>query len=111
MNMDEILKRSEANYYASKHGPTTSDVKLDPQTRALNTREKLQKIESDTDNIDLANINKEIETLTEELKVYKKDSLDSEVKVIKEDTNAKVKKSKSLFDGAKAALNCIIGKI
>jgi len=111
MNMDEILKRSEANYYASKHGPTTSDVKLDPQTRALNTREKLQKIESDTDNIDLANINKEIETLTEELKVYKKDSLDSEVKVIKEDTNAKVKKSKSLFDGAKAALNCIIGKV
>ena len=50
---NEILKRSEANYYASKHGPTTSDVKLDPETRALNTRERLQKIESDTDNIDL----------------------------------------------------------
>ena len=111
MNMDEILKRSEANYYASKHGPTTSDVKLDPETRALNTRERLQKIESDTDNIDLTNINKEIESLTEELRVYKKDSLDSEVKIVKDETNAKVKKSKSLFDGAKAVLNCVIGKV
>ena len=74
-------------------------------------REKLQKIESETDSIDLANVTKEIDELTEELRVYKKDSLDSEVKVIKEDTNAKVKKSKSLFDGAKAALNCIIGKV
>jgi len=110
MEYTDILKESLA-YSKNKHGPVTSDVTLAPEIKALNTRERLQKIESDTDSAELRAVNEEIEALTEELQVYKKDSINEDIRVIKEETDAQVKKSKTLIDAAKAVLNCVIGKV
>ena len=110
MGLDEILARSTAAYNKSKHGPVTADVQLSPKQKALNVRERMQKIEADTENIELQGLNKEIDDLTEELAVYKKDNLDTEVKDIKKSMMEQIKQSKTILGAAKAVLGCVIGK-
>ena len=70
----------------------------------------MQKIESNTENLELQGLNKEIDDLTEELAVYKKDSLDTEVKDVKKNMMDQIKESKTILGAAKAVLGCVIGK-
>ncbi len=82
----------------------------DAKQKALNVRERMQKIESNTENLELQGLNKEIDDLTEELAVYKKDSLDTEVKDVKKNMMDQIKESKTILGAAKAVLGCVIGK-
>ena len=110
LELPEIIQRSVASYHKSKHGPVTADVQLSPKQKALNVRERMQKIESNTENLELQGLNKEIDDLTEELAVYKKDSLDTEVKDVKKNMMDQIKESKTILGAAKAVLGCVIGK-
>ena len=110
LELPEVIQRSVASYHKSKHGPVTADVQLSPKQKALNVRERMQKIESNTENLELQGLNKEIDDLTEELAVYKKDSLDTEVKDVKKNMMDQIKESKTILGAAKAVLGCVIGK-
>jgi hypothetical protein len=109
MSMDDILKHAKANY-ENKHGTVTADVELSPKIRALNARERIQKIEANVNNKELTAINKEIDMLTDELAAYNSDIITKEINELNQTFNDGVKKNKSIGQALKAVLNCAIGK-
>jgi hypothetical protein len=109
LSMDDIIKSGKANF-ENKHGTLTADVELSPKIRALNARERIQKIESDVSNKELAAINKEIDVLTDELAAYNSDLINKEVSELNQRFNEGSKKNKTIGQALKAVLNCAIGK-
>jgi len=109
MSMDDIIKHGKANFN-NKHGTLTADVELTPKIRSLNARERIQKIEADVNNKALADINKEIDMLTDELAAYNSEVITKEVNELNQRFNDGVKKNKSIGQALKAVLNCAIGK-
>jgi len=109
MSMDDIIKHGKA-YYENKHSNLTSDVELTPKIRSLNARERIQKIEADVNSKALADINKEIDVLTDELAAYNSEVVNKEVGELTQKFNDGVKKNKTIGQALKAVLNCAIGK-
>ena len=108
-NIDDIIKNSLA-YFKNKHGTVTADVELDPKIRALNAREKVQKIESDVHSKEFTQVKKEIDDLTDEIVSTNEKRLLDEVNDVNTKFNEDMKKTNLIKKALKASLNCLIGK-
>ena len=109
MSIDEILKNSLA-YFKNKHSNLTADVEVEPKMRAMNARERAQKIESDVHSKELSHVTKEVDDLTNEIIASNEQRVITEVNEIKTKFNEDTKKTNLIKKALQGTINCLLGK-
>jgi len=109
MSIDEILKNSLA-YFKNKHSNLTADVEVEPKIRAMNARERAQKIESDVHSKELSHVTKEVDDLTNEIIASNEQRVITEVNEIKTKFNEDTKKTNLIKKALQGTINCLLGK-
>ena len=105
----EILKNSLA-YFKNKHSNLTADVEVEPKMRAMNARERAQKIESDVHSKELSHVTKEVDDLTNEIIASNELRVITEVNEIKTKFNEDTKKTNLIKKALQGTINCLLGK-